>query len=157
MGINSNHQNDIDELINFLNLTESIINELVENKGNFVLAVFAKNKKFKNIMKSAWDDAQKNLIDVREKIKQSKAIQWEKLKKVGLTDNQLRFKMDLFKRLYKKFRGRESSTELRRLLGCINSVLGSLSNMFPKIETISEIKDMIEQIIRVNRPRPRNQ
>jgi hypothetical protein len=148
METNNNHNSDRKELINFLNLTEGIINQLISDEGDFVLIVFARNKKYRKSIELAWNDARKKLVDVRDKFEQAELFPLEELKKVGLTGNQLQFKMDLLKKIYKTFCRRGSRLWLRRLLGSIDSVLGGLSTVFPTIEAVREIKDMIEQTLK---------
>jgi hypothetical protein len=155
METNNNNRNDIKELINFLNLTESIINQLIDDKGDFVLVVFARNKKYRKLIELAWNDAHKKLVDVRDKFEQTDLFPLEELKKVGLTGNQLQFKMNLLKKIYKTFRKRGSRLWLKRLLGSIDSILGGLSTVFPPIEAVREINDMIEQTLKVKTYKPK--
>jgi hypothetical protein len=61
----------------------------------------------------------------------------DRLSLVGLSGNQLKFKMYVFNFFLKK-------NAIKKVLEAINSILGSLSLVFPLAESIKEFKDFLE-------------
>lgn len=151
--MNASQKEDIRALIYFLQSTEKIIKKLVYDSGDFVLIEYARDENFKEIMLLAWEDVQ---VKIKETIIEIQSInknkrKYKKLEAVGLTGNQLSFKINLFKRFLENFFTIGTTRALKQLLGCINSIIKSLSNVFIPIDVVGEFKEMLEQILKVNR------
>lgn len=110
--------------------------------------------------KKAWERASVTVIDVKEKLLSDSGNYDEGLRKVGLTGDDLRFKLNVFSSLRVRFDDLEKSIVARiiprihvlrgvarRLLDVIDTVLDSLTGVFPPLEAVTEVKDTIEAMV----------
>ena len=145
---------DVKRLIDFLIDVETIIDDLVKKPKGYVLKKIIDNKKLTADMRKAWDEARERLKSTRRKIRRILINQdfkdyYARLEDVGLTGSQLKFKLALFNYFKKAFYSQKTLNFLSRLLGLINSILGSLTAVFPPIEVVKEFKESIEQIVKM--------
>lgn len=154
-----NFTEDCKRLIVFLYDTETIISRLVQDEGQYLLVRFARDDlEFRELLKNAWNEAKQNLNEVREKLdfaasSENSDADWLKneLSRRGLTGAQLSLKLYVFERLKSTFRKTKSAIALRRILRHINVLLKSLSGPFTGIDAVSEIKELIEGLLKKER------
>jgi hypothetical protein len=152
----NNQREDINILIKFLESTRDILERLTTIPNDYILKEFAKDQELRSLLLNAWKDVRQEIDKTIIELDSAKLKTWEKLSDVGLTGNQLHFKWKLFSRLEEKYRKSGTSRILRRLFGCINSFLGSLSSVFTRIDIVTEFKENIEQMLITYRRKPFN-
>lgn len=149
--MDNNQREDLSSLVFFLDKSESFISHILENRDEFILKEFTIDQRFWSTLESAWKEVRKNFEQVRQALKTSPLEFTDKLKEHGLTDDQLKFKMELFNRLINHFNTTRAPIWLRRLLNLVNSILGSLTSTFPPLEPVKEFKEALEQIIKTRK------
>lgn len=149
---------DLNGLRFFIKKSHEIISYLVENSHVYVLKEFQEDRSFMEAVKDTWMEVAKSLNEIAERIghelsplHKGSSDLWNELQRCGLTGAQLKFKILLFNKLWLNFERTQEPRWLRRLLGHMNSVFGSLSLVFPGVEAISEFKDALEKIIKLRR------
>lgn len=150
-----NWKEDIQILIQFLSHTQEILESIVKTPQDYILNEFAKDQEMRSFLSDAWEEISPKIIEVIEKLNSAKQNTFRKLSEVGLSGYQLRFKWESFLRHQKKFAKGRTNRMLIRLLGCINTILRSLSNVFPPIDVVTEFKETIEHMLKVDRRKPR--
>lgn len=99
---------------------------------------------------AAWEELQDRFNEVSKMLL---TVKTEKLQEVGLTGQQLDFKIEAFRFLDRRFKDASltainwRSWFLRPLLKIIDSILGSLSTLIPIMHPITEFKDALDAII----------
>ncbi|HKC37876.1 MAG TPA: hypothetical protein VKB95_17490 [Chitinophagaceae bacterium] len=82
----------------------------------------------------------------------------QSLKKIGMTDKNLELKTTLLQRFWNKLKNlKEKAADkilnfrlpnirslFKKLMSCLNSILGSLTKLFPALDPIKEFKEMLE-------------
>jgi hypothetical protein len=149
--LDNNQREDLSSLIFFLDESEGFICYILENRDEFILKYFIIDQRFWSTLESAWQEVRKNFEQVRQALKTSPLEFTDKLREHGLTDDQLKFKMELFKRLIEQFYTTKAPIWLRRLLNLVNSMLGSLTAIFPPLGSVKEFKEALEQIIKTKK------
>lgn len=163
-------RSDYRKLIKILDSIENLISDLVEDDGDFVLHEFARDQGYRGLLWNAWRKVRHRLHEIRERIgKLEREVDGgvghfnelpedrleRDLAEAGLLGEELEYKYELITRLFDRFNRRRTSLWLRRLLGAINSFLGSLGQAVPGSEAVREIKEMIEQTLKVDRRKPK--
>jgi len=148
-----NRKEDIQILIKFLRYTQEILESIVKTPQDYILNEFAKDQSF---ISDVWKEVSPKIVEVIEKLNLAKQNIFRKLSEVGLSGHQLRFKWESFLRHREQFAKKRTNRILRRLLGCINAILRSLSNVFPSIDAVNEFKEIIEHMLKVDRRKPRD-
>ncbi len=149
-----NRKEDIQILIQFLSHTQEILESIVKTPQDYILNEFAKDQEMRSFLSDAWKEVSLKIGEVIEKLNLAKQNTFRKLSEVGLSGHQLRFKWESFLRHRERFAKGRTNRMLRRLLGCINAILRSLSNVFPSIDAVNEFKEIIEQMLKVDRRKP---
>ncbi len=155
---NSDHNfiEDCEDLITFLEEAEKIILILIKDDGKYILVRFARDdSRFRDLLGIAWGEAKLNLKKVRERLGEfasSDNIDENEIKseliKRGLTGNQLQFKLYVFKKLRSTFLKTKSAIAMRRIIRHIDVLLKSLSGPFTGIDAVSEIKEVLEGLLK---------
>ena len=151
-----NFAEDCKRLIKFLDEAEKIILILIEDKGEYLFVRFARDdSQFRSLRKKAWEEAKPTLNEVKEKLRwlhSQNSIDQDRIKdeliKRGLTGAQLQFKLHVFKRLKSTFLKTKSVIAMRRIIRHIDVLLKSLSGIFAGIDAVSEIKEVLEGLLR---------
>jgi len=149
--MDNNQREDLSSLIFFLNESEGFICYILENRCEFILKYFTIDQRFWSALESAWQKVRKNFEQVRQTLETSPLEFTDKLREHGLTDDPLKFKMELFNRLTEQFDTTKALIWLRRLLNLVNSMLGSLTAIFPSLGSVKEFKEALEQIIKTRK------
>jgi hypothetical protein len=149
---------DFRKLHHILKECEAIIQNIIENSQVLILKEFADDQRFMGLLKEAWGEVRTEIHMVIKKttpklpqFSDEHRGLWSDLKHCGLTGTQLDLKLVLFQKLQGNFKKTKAPRWTRRLLGVINSILGSLSSIFPGIEVVSELKDVLEQVIKIRK------
>jgi len=153
--MHENRKENIQILIKFLRRTEEILESIVKTPQDYILNEFAKDQEMMSSLSDAWKEVSPKISEVIEKLTLAKQNIFRKLSEVGLSGHQLRFKWESFLRHREQFAKKRTNRMLRRLLGCINTILRSLSNVFPSIDAVNEFKEIIEHMLKVDRRKPR--
>ena len=146
-------RDDISKLCFFLEQSEKIISDLVEKPDGFVLKEFVTDQQYRHFLIVAWKEVRAVIVDEKKTLQESSKDCWIKLQKCGLTGNQLALKIETFNKFLSHFEKTREQRFLRRLLGIINSIYGSLSSVLPPLEIAKEFKDVIEQITKIRNNR----
>ena len=143
--------NDLSKLSAFLIESERILINLIAEPEGLLLKRVSNNKKLRESLEDAWEDVGKNIQTVVQKLHD--ALDQEniivQLEKVGLTGKQLQFKLDLFYWLKDRWQTKRTRNWAVRILGVMNTILGSMAKVFAQIEPVKEFKEAIEQIVRM--------
>lgn len=149
--MNEGSDNSISKLITFLNDSEGILNNLIAEPEGLLLKRITENKRLYDSLNAAWEDVRKNLELVVHTLHDThdlKSIS-DQLEKVGLTGKQLEFKLHLFYWLKERWQTEKTRNWIVRVLGAMNTILGSMAKVFAQIEPVKEFKEAIEQIVRM--------
>ena len=154
--MNGSPNDDIYKLIRFLKDSEDVLEHLIAEPEGLLLKRITKNKRLYDSLNAAWEDVRKNLELVVQKLHKPqlhdssdlKSIP-DQLEDVGLTGKQLEFKLHLFYWLMKRWQAERTRNWIVRVLGAMNTILGSLVKVFAQIEPVKEFKEAIEQIVRM--------
>ena len=151
-------------LLELLDLVRKTLALLVNDTGDFVLLEFATDQERRADLKSAWRRVSERLDAARAEIDsplegdetrlsgrgpEDELV--DSLEEAGLTGAELRVKHSTITRCFQRFRAKGTSLWLRRLLGGLNSFLGSLAEVIPGVGTAKELKDTMETTLKVER------
>lgn len=128
----------LDELLSELRKPSDKVFES-ELPGDIVESVFG-----------AWGEIRK-----REVLERAIHVQMEMprntLEQSGLTGSQLSAKLRVLRWLGMRFARSRTGATLRRLLGMVNSLLGSLAEANPFVHALKEFKEVLESLVREER------
>lgn len=148
----NDHEKDKYELIRFLKQSENILDNLIEDPKGLLLKEVIDNQRIWNNLQIAWKEAKIVIHKSVDKINSNETIGYlEELGKVGLTGNQLQHKLGLFDYFHKRFISERSLRWIRRLLGIIDTMYGSLSKVIPAMEIVKEFKEALEQLVKLKK------
>jgi hypothetical protein len=152
--MNRNRSADLKVLLLVLNESERLISVIVENPAEYFLEEFSSDQELMRVLEGAWREAQISFTEAKQTIEseltprnEEQSRLWFDLHRIGLTGVQLELKLLLFKKLEQNFQEEKKPRWLKRLLGHINSIFGSLSSVLPGIEATKELKDAIEKMV----------
>ena len=148
--MNGAPNDEFSKLISFLKESEDVLEFLINESEGLLLKRVTKNKGLRDSLKSAWEDVRENLKSVVKDLHDSDPESvLDKLKENGLTGKQLEFKLNLFYWLKGRWEAERTRNWIVRVLGAMNTILGSLAKVFAQIEPVKEFKEAIEQIVRM--------
>lgn len=142
--------NDLGKLIGFLKESEDILEKLIKKPDGLFLKKIITNKSLQKDIHNAWQEVKKTISVAIEHLHSPDSQKISiKLNEVGLTGAQLQLKINLFNWFRKKYISEKTRNWLIRLLGVMNSILGSFSKACPFVEPFKEFKELVEQIVKM--------
>ena len=142
--------NDAHDLVSFLTESKAVIDGLVKDQDGYVLKHIIKLKGLQEELKEAWCEAQKSIDTAIMELKEYNTIEnVKRLDQAGLTGKQLKLKLHLFNIFNHNYKTKNTLNWLRRLLGIIDVIYGSLTKVFPLMEVVKEFKESLEQVIKI--------
>jgi hypothetical protein len=142
---------DLDRLIGILTIVIHVLGSLVTNSENRKLFV----EDSQEVLVRGWPQVAA-LLDRAIGLLRERIVNWEALQFAGLTGEMLAVKHTLFMQSAAPFRertifsnvlilggSRRRRDELDRFMQKTNTIIGSLSKVFPFLEPVGEYKEMV--------------
>jgi hypothetical protein len=154
--------------LELLEITDEILSLLVHDEGEYVLDEFIGDEEYRSDLRKAWERVAERLERAKWLIggvfgtdalvppsDDDDGIDYRALDEAGLTGSELKLKHRLIMRFFSRFKGSGTSLRLERVLGGLNSYLGSLAEGIPGAGAIKELKDMLELTLKSRRAKKR--
>lgn len=132
---------DQTDLRDFLDETEALLTEIIDRRSEFIPG------ELQPYFVDAWPEVRASISTAKGDLF-TRSVVADRLPSAGLSGKQLALKLVAFRRSVDALKlGGWSRRLLKRVLGWLNIILGSLASVLPGVDAIKEFKEAIENAL----------